>query len=118
MSVFQSLDDAEHHDQSSTIVTDARSLQHGTFAFDLDIRAFGKNRVQMCRENQIWMRRRAGARPDYVASFIDVDVCQAELVEQSLQFAAARFFVERRSRDLTNPHLFIDEVRLVPLRRV
>src|SRR5947209_5984886 len=107
MPFVQRADYAEHESEPPRIVADAGSFHHVACAFDRDVRAFGKDRVEVSSEDQIWVRALARPHSDHIPGLIDPDILKVQLFEESLQFQAALFFVERRSGDLADADLQI-----------
>src|SRR5215510_12384391 len=71
---IQSAGDCENDGQPSAIVSDAWTRKHSAFAFDLNVHAFGKDRVQMRGQNQPWTIFRAGALADDVANRVNAHI--------------------------------------------
>ena len=88
--LLQQPDDADEHGQAAAVVADARSLQHGALARDLDVGLFGEHRVEVRGDDQMRARLRPGPLAEHVALAVDAHVLQPELLERPLEHLGPR----------------------------
>jgi hypothetical protein len=81
----------------------------------VNVGAFGEHGVEMRGENEIRMRRCAGAHTNHVAYFIDADIFEPRLEKQALEFLAANLFVKWRRGNFADTNLLINEMGFVTL---
>ena len=87
----------EQHREPATIIANPGSAEHRALAFDNDVRAFGKHRVEMGAEHQMRTRLRAALLAEHVAFLVNAHVGETNLLEHlRIQLRALRLLEGRR----------------------
>src|SRR5215831_20183182 len=81
---------------------------------DAHARVFGKNRVEMRRNDNMWSRGDARSRAQNVSRLVDVNVQKAEMFELQLERAGALRFLERRRGNLAEADLIVNDGSVRP----
>jgi hypothetical protein len=81
---------------AARVIADSRRVEPRSVTPHAHIRAFWKNRVEVCRDNHARLRREPGALCDNIAFFVRSDAQETDFFEAPGDFPSASFFLERR----------------------
>ena len=111
-------DHANEDGQATAVVRDSGPLDDAPLPRRPDVRALRKHGVQVRAEYDVRPGGGARALAQHVSDRVDPDVLQSKSFEGGLQRRGSLLFLERRRFDLAEPHLLLDDGRLVPARRI
>src|SRR5262249_48287073 len=106
--------DRDERRKPSAVIADARTCKYGSVPLHAHARAFGKNGVEMRRNDDMWSRGDAGSRPKDVPRLVDANVQKAEMLELQLERVGATLFLERRRGNLAEADLIVDDGGIRP----
>jgi hypothetical protein len=100
-----------HHDsETPAIVPNPRAAHHRAFALHANVGPFRENGVEMRGENKVRTRLAAGTLTEHVSNFVDADVLQPGLAEQTGIYLGPFVLFERRRLDFTERDLFVERL--------
>jgi hypothetical protein len=115
MSVFQRPDYAKKYRKSATIVADPGAFQDRTRARGSDVDVFVKDRVEVGAHNEVRLGARPGTLRDHISGTIDSYVLESERLQRLPERLCPARLLERRRRNLTQPDLVFEHLRLAAL---
>ena len=110
--------DTKQHRQTAAVVADAGTLEPASGPRDVDVGAFGKHRIQMRGDHDVWLPCNTWPVAEHVSNPIEPNVCQASLLERGLHRLRARRLVKWRGRNLAQADLIANDLGLVTLHGV
>ena len=110
--VVHGVDDREESGEAAAVIANTRAFEDASGAGDVDVCLGWEDGVEVCGEDEMWVRLRAGTIAEDVSCMVDSDVGEAGFFEEMGEFGGALVFVEGRRGYLAEAYLLVDEVWL------
>jgi hypothetical protein len=112
----QGTGDRDEHGQAAAVVADTGATKQVPLAPDTDIGSLWEDRVQMSRQNQVWLRGGPGALREQITGSVNTNVAKSHVLKPVLHELTTSLFPERRSRYFTEMDLIFNCLGFVESR--
>lgn len=118
MAIPQSSDDRDKYTKAATIVTYSRPTEHCSCPPDGHVGSFGKDSIEMRRDDNVRPRGRSGTLTEDVADSIDSNVAEFKTLEALAHQRTTGCFLEGGGRHLAEANAIVQRQRFAGFRRV